>query len=1353
MNLKKRNSFILLQIFAWFSLTYAQQVAIKPIQITEQLPSYSVRRIYQDREGIMWFGTEDGVSRYDAYRMMTFKSDLNTPTLLTNNEINCFGETASDYLLIGTKKGLNLLNKKTYQIEAFPGKELQDQEIKSIVTTKDQQVWIGTSSHIYCYTPHLTSYKIYDESIPWGGLNFLYEDLEGNLWATLWRNGLYKYDAQQDRFVEYPPVGETNNPFKIFQDSQKNYWICTWGDGIYRFNPNADKEHMYTRQHLLVNGKETTENTFFSIAQDNHNQSLWFMSISGLHAVQYDENNGWKDIDISHMFDNYNNIFSEIITDRTGNLWIGTYGEGVLVINFDKPLIENYPLSTIKEQTGTAPNVTAIYEDDEGDIWINQNRQGLAFFNPKQNKVSLFNEYPALKNLIGINLVNCISDFRSIPDEIWVGTEVGSIIHCLKKKNGHITLSRQIDLSNIKENGGEAYIFFEDKRNNIWIVTTTSLFVKPYYTDTIKEVPFTENSITSITEDTRGSVWISCKNSGIYRIPATNFSDTNNIIVENFNSNSSELKSNNVEAICADINGKVWIGTKEGNVIVYDIVEKNFRDLSKELRMTGESILNIVSDDYGHIWIVTNNKVTEYNPGNSALRYYSESDGVQVNSFNIRSYYKHKNGKVYFGGNKGITAFTPSSKLSATARNPRTLITDIKINNRSVFLQNNNKQFDIQSQVLTLGPDDKNIEIDFSSLDYASPSKIHYAYKMDHTNDEWIYPEENRQFAIFSELKKGHHTFYIKATDEYSLWSDQVAQLKIYKQAAFYESNLAYVIYVTLFLLLAYISFRTIKNRIKLRNELKIAQIKKDKTEELTQIKLRYFTNISHDFLTPLTIISCLIDDVETTHKDKIKHFDTMRSNINRLRRLLQQVLDFRKVESGNMKLKLSYGDIVMFIKDTCYTNFLPLMDKKNITFHFYSEPNQIPAYFDADKIDKIIFNLLSNAFKYTPEGGEVKIRLEQYDKQGHPHLFIKITDTGVGIQPKDIQHVFTRFYNNKTGNGSETNGIGLSLTKDLVELHRGTINVESQVNCGTSFMITLPIDRDSYNELELGKSEDIIAYEKDMNLASEEELNEEKNGNKEGTTILLVEDNEELLKLISNILSKYYRVLTAMNGLEALSVIAENNIDIIISDVMMPEMDGLELCKKLKGDLETSHIPIILLTAKSSTDDRIDCYNAGADGYISKPFDLKVLEARINNFVTNKKSKQEEFKSDVEINISRLEYVSIDEEFLKKAVAIIEEYLSEFDFDVNIFAERLHMSKSSLYRKIKTMTGLSPVEFIRNIKLKHACQMLKSSSISIAEVAYSSGFSDPKYFTTCFKTEFNMTPRDYQKSINRGVS
>ena len=544
---------------------------------------------------------------------------------------------------------------------------------------------------------------------------------------------------------------------------------------------------------------------------------------------------------------------------------------------------------------------------------------------------------------------------------------------------------------------------------------------------------------------------------------------------------------------------------------------------------------------------------------------------------------------------------------------------------------------------------------------------------------------------------------------------------------------------------------------MQLRHELSVAQIEKEKSEELVQVKLRYFTNISHDLLTPLTIVTCLIDDAEITYKNKIPQFDMIRTNVNRLKRLLQQILDFRKVESGNMKLKVTSGDIVSLIRDVCDSNFMPLIQKKKLTFTFESPEETIQAYFDVDKIDKVVFNLLSNAYKYTGEGGEIKVALSVFLQNGHTYLSIIVSDTGKGIASEDIDKIFTRFYTNQHWVSSETNGIGLSLTKELLELHHGTISVESEVGRGSSFTVIIPIDKESYTEAEINveSSQDlkresgIGTVNVENNILDWKQLEEgDINTTISDIRLLLVEDNEELLYLMRRILSKHYNVLTAKNGIEALEVMKEYEADIIVSDVMMPEMDGLELCRVVKGNLDTSHIPIILLTAKNSAEDRIECYNAGANAYISKPFELKVLEARIDNFLAEKKSKQEEFRSDAEdINFNLLDATDIDKEFLKKVTDVIQENLSSSTFDVVQLADALAMSKSSLYRKTKAIIGLSPVEFIRNVRLKQGVKMLKNKSISVSEVAYICGFSNPKYFSTCFKEEFGVTPKEFQKS------
>ena len=768
--------------------------------------------------------------------------------------------------------------------------------------------------------------------------------------------------------------------------------------------------------------------------------------------------------------------------------------------------------------------------------------------------------------------------------------------------------------------------------------------------------------------------------------------------------------------------------------------------------MLEEGIFNIITDQLGHIWISTNKRVIEYDPKNGGIMDYSTMTDVMVNSFMPNSYYKTRSGKILYGGNKGISVFTPYDHLSDNPRRIRTMVSDVKIDGVSSLLEKNNQRFNLRSQIISLNAGDKNIEIDFSSLNYAFPDKIKYAYKMDGVDDDWVYVRGDRQFAFYNQLPKGKRTFYLKTTDVNGLWSNYIAEVQVFKQPAFYETLWAYLFYIVFTLLCLYLFYHRMKRRIQLRHELRIAQIDKEKSEELVQTKLRYFTNISHDLLTPLTIITCLIDDAEMTNGSRISQLTMIRSNVNKLRRLLQQILDFRKVESGNMKLSVSKSDVISFIDDVCKIHFTPLMRKKNQTFTFLTEDRHLMAYFDRDKLDKIVSNLLSNAYKYTANGGNIKLIVDSYWESENHHLRIQVVDTGEGIAPADLENVFKRFYTINKGDESESNGIGLSLTKDLVELHHGTINVESELGKGSTFTVDLPINKDSYQEDEL-ISEHISANGINTDLILEkEELIDSKVGEGEDMQIadvhlLLVEDNEELLFLMEKILSKHYHVLIAKDGLEALNVIKDNEIDIIISDVMMPEMDGLEFCRALKSNLETSHIPIILLTAKNTVEDRIECYNAGADGYISKPFELKILEARINNFIMHKKNKQEEFRSNVEVNIDSLEPSSMDKEFLDKVISVINSNMSEGDFDVVQLADALAVSKSSLYRKMKIATGLSPIEFIRNIRLKHGSQLLKDKSISVAEVAYECGFSNPKYFATCFKEEFGVTPKEYQKS------
>lgn len=1352
LNINRKSQFGIFLLFCFLQpfvgSLIAQQVLVEPMPLSNRLPSNSVQRIFQDSEGFVWLGTLDGLCRYDAYNMLVFRSGMNNSSLLTNNEITYITEDGGNRLFIGTKKGVNILDKETYCIVPMQHDEILEQEIRSILVDDDGHVWIGTLTWVYRFSPDLSSWKKFDHELPISSVNSIYQDDNGNVWVSLWEQGLHKYNPRENTFERQPRVGDKDNPFKLFHDNKGRYWLCTWGDGLFRFYPENNIEQMYVPVEIRSCGNRTDENRFFSISQDGKYEYIWLMSASGISVISVDDEDNVIEKDVAPAFSEFNNIFSELLSDKDGNIWIAAFGEGVLTVNMDKPVIMNYSIPSIKELTGFSTNIDAIYEDEEGDLWINQNRWGFGIFSPEKDEVYFYQDYTSLKDFPGIDFINCILGFNNY--EVWLGPESEPYIYCLKKQNNVPVVSSVYDLRDVTANPGNPRLFFEDSNHNVWIATTTGLLVKPREKKEIQETGFFKNEISGITEDKDGHLWISTKNSGAYRITVTDDLKVKLSDIESFTYGAGGLVSNNIETICADAAGDVWMGSKEGHVFVYRSSDDYFEDLSDMFDMQEGGIQNITIDNVGHVWILTNKRIVEYNPDNQGIMIYLSNNESIVSSFTDNSLYNNRSGKLFFGGNKGISVFTPNTKLSEEPGNVRAIVTDLRINGNSVITQNENEHLRLKSQAVHLHSDDKNIEINFSSFNYTYSQKLQYAYKLQGVDDDWVYTDASRPFAFYNKLPKGKNTFLLKVTDINGLWSEEVTRVSIYKNPAFYESWWAYSIYFILAILLIYSIYLWIRYRIRLDQKLHIAQIEKEKSEELIQTKLRYFTNVSHDFLTPLTIISCLIDDIEITLRNKVPQFEIMRSNVDRLKRLLRQVLDFRKMESGNMKLKVSQNDIAQFIKELCSSNFELLMKKKGISFSLNADPEYIPAYFDADKIDKVIFNLLSNAVKYTPEYGEIKVELEKSVQDNRICAVIKVSDTGIGIAPEDLSNIFERFYTDKRGNSGESNGIGLSLTKELVTLHHGVIDVKSEINKGTVFTVVFPIDRKSYKDAEVGIPDQGVIFDRDINLMKEEHVPltgvKLSDAERENTRLLLVEDNEELLSLMYQLLSKRYHVITAKNGAEALAAIKGNEINVIISDVMMPQMDGLDLCRILKSDIETSHIPVILLTAKNSSEDRIECYNAGADGYISKPFDLKVLEARINNFLLYKKSKQKEFRTDLTLNISTLGTSSIDEVFLDNTIRIIKENIAETNFDVNRLAEKLFVSHSSLYRKVKTMTGLSPVEFIRNIRLKHASHMLKEGACTVYEVAYASGFSNPKYFSTCFKEEFGVTPRDFQR-------
>lgn len=1332
-----------------------KDVSIKPLSALKDFPSNSVLRILQDREGYLWFGTSDGLCRYDAYQVMTFRSDVTNPNLLCSNEITCLSEDYDNNIWIGTKKGISILDKKTYKITKLTDGWVDNVNIKDLQTASDSSTWIAADNRVVRFdhkTKKLTQLVTGDEHLPATGINSIYEDNFGDIWISFWHTGLYRY-KKNGELVKYPPIGQKhNNPFSIFQDKDNQYWIGTWGDGFYRFYPSKDEANMYQKVNIKSKDNINTEDTFFSITQDGHKNYLWLVGFSGLYVVKYDDDDNVSQVNISSLFKNTNNIFSEVIKDRDGDIWIASFSEGAFNIGFDKTRVSEVKLDYISDNLGLTPNVTAIHEDVQGNLWFNQNRFGLCVYDAKTKLINSYKDYSVLKNDQGLKHVSSFLSTRG-DDHIWLGMYDEPRISIIKKEGGRVNHIDEINLSLIYPNAGGIRLLFEDSKRNKWIVTSTETYILNNLTQSLEVVDDELTSISSITEDRDGNIWLSREYGGLYKVEYAMDKDSIKYEVKSTQKVKDQiLTENHISTICADYNHKIWIGTIEGAMFSYDQINNVVEDHTYSILLKNEAIQNIVEDKFGTIWISTNKRVIEYNPTTKTSTDYTSNDGVCVDSFLKDSYhYNVSKNMLYYGGNKGINTFSSSSVSTLASPSTKVVISDVKTQSSSILNKNHQYGKEKLSDAIQINSDDRNIEIIFSSLNYTYPDKILYSYKMKGVDEDWVVTD--RQFAIYNQLDKGLNTLYVRATDRNKMWSDEITTFHIYKKPAFYETWWAYCIYLALFTVLLYTIIKIAKHRFDLRNKLEIANIEKQKSEELTQTKLSYFTNITHDFLTPLTIISCLTDEMEASTRRKVPQFDTIRYNITRLKRLLQQILDFRKIENHNIQLKVGRNDLTRFVKSILLDNFGPLAVQKNISLKFTSEPKQIIAYFDLDKLDKILYNVVSNALKFTNKDGIVEVSVGKKVEGELEYAIITVEDTGIGISADKLDKIFTRFFVNDNSQ-SNSNGIGLSIAQDLVNIHKGEITVVSEVGKGTIFTIEIPISKEFFSHEELStlnfeildwddSSEDILTL---TEVEKEEELPDEAIVVSSDINILVVEDNEDILYFIKKTLQKKYNVFSATNGLIALNIIKDNDIDIVVSDIMMPEMDGLDLCRMLKADIETSHITVILLTAKNRTQDRIESYEAGADGYISKPFEMRVLEARITNFVTHKKARQEEFKIDREIKIETLKYPSLDEQFLNDAVNIIEEHISDSEFDIDAFSSSLNLSKSTLYRKLKTMTGLSPNEFIRNIRLKHACQLLSNPNITISEVAYTVGFTDPRYFATCFKNEFDMTPTNYQK-------
>ena len=1297
---------------------HAQQMIVNPMPFLDKLPVNSIFNLYQDRQGFFWLGTAYGLERYDGYDIQPFINNYKNPHKLTHNDIRCFAED-DNYLWVGTVQGINLVDKSTYQITSFPDSALQTREIRDLICDQKGNIWVAAGKKLFRCNARLGVLKEYTLA---NDPNTFFEDRNGDLWFLTWNGDILKYNDRDDSFMQYAHM-DNSNPYRMIQDHQGRYWIATWGQGIWRFDPSSpDRKKILQRQSIVNPIRHSPEQVFFDIVQDDMYGYLWALSHFRLYVFRINEQNELEEVNINAIKDINNPIdqyktYSRIIKDQSGNLWLGAYDQGY-TITFEKAEIINHTMENIKKRLGVDANVLYFNKDSKGTIWFDQSRYGLCLFDEQTGKITYGNNADALYSLVVTSIVPSQKE-----DVVWLGgrNDFSSHIWKATKEQMHISILEEYDLKEVVADPGSITQLVEDDHGNIWIGTTSRLFFKQAGSKKIAELSFDISHISDMSKDSKGNVWIASRDA-IYQMAYEN----KPILLKHYPKESMPLSDAPIVNICANARD-VWFSTSLGRLLRFDSSEEKMTDETEACGLTGDNILKILLYK-DKIWIVCDKYIIRHHPATKEnTAYFVNDPNIFVSSFRHSAAFVDEEGCLYAGGHNGFIKILPDRQNTNNKRTGQVLITDVKSDNRSVLFSPAGSETGNSVHKITLSPETRNIEILFSALSYTSGRRIKYAYQLEGADKKWTYIDNGKHSAFYNYLGKGEYTFRLKATDPYGNWMEEEQQLLIRRLPAWYETWYAYSFYTLFIVCIICLLFYAYTKRMEKKNKLKLQ-------EELTQIKLNYFTNISHELLTPLTIISCVADDLEENKESSERQVEILRSNANRLKRLLQQILDFRKVESRKMEISASKSNLSSFVSGIVASNFQSLAHQKSISLSTRIDDG-IWGYMDIDKFDKILFNLLSNAIKYTPEHKKINVSLSAIYREGCRFLVLNVEDEGIGIAEKDIKHIFTKFYNNKNHPGCQSNGIGLSLTKELVTLHHGTIEVSSEPGKGSVFTVEIPIDREVYSEREIAESSLLTVQEEETDTFIPDEK----------PCILFIDDNKDLRELIQHILSKKYQIFIAENALQGLELLKNTPVDIIICDIMMPQMNGLEFCQQIKGDIQTNHIPIIMLTAKNAVDDQIECYKAGAESYIAKPFEMKILQARIDNLLQSREQSRQSFRSKMEINISNLNYQTSDEEFLNNAMQCVERHIQESEFDTVQMANELHISRSTLSRKCKVISGCTPLEFIRNIKLKYACALLKKKTISISEVAYATGFSSPKYFTKCFKEEFGMTPTEYQ--------
>ncbi len=1314
-----------------------------------ELSNSLINDIYQDQNSLIWVATEDGLNRYDGSKFTVYKHDKNNPHSVLNNLVRVIFEDSKRRLFIGYFNGVQIYDHATglfeeiplylnsgnqypshiqsiferqngdilvgtsgqgvLQIEEKDGKLVGRQTrfvpsdlIKDMLEDHDQNVWVATEDKGLIRVGIDKKVKTYFNDIP-SSVSSLCKDAEGNVLVGTMNKGLFLYDKSTDTFKNIPYPANPDLPIKsLYLNNQNQIYIGSDGNGMKIYDPVKKK---ITAGDFNIATFDFSKSKIHAIIEDNKGNAWIGIYQKGVMLLPSFSNNfnyiGYKSITKNWIG---SSSITSVFQDHENTLWVGTDNDGLYGISIDGKKTDHYSRNDGSSSVPTT--VLSIHEDSDHNLWLGSYLHGMARFDRKTGKTKY------LQDIINIGPNEVQRVFSIVEDNkknLWIGT-MGQGIYSLNLQT--------LQLKQYDALKGHAYRGNANALHNDWVGILL----------------YTDNKLYIGSADGLG-----CLDLNTYNFAS--FSGMNRILPGQY-----------IYSLAEDDNGNIWVGSSEG-LIRIDRSTQETITFTTENGLPSNAVRAIKKDSIGNLWISTNYGISKFNLKDSLFTNYYASDGLQGNEFSMNSAYTDNEGRIIFGGINGLTFFHPSEIIDQR-KNLEVRITDFYIHDNPVRKGTTSGAHEVidttvfHAQDFYLSHEDNSFSIEFSAMDFNNPERITYMYSMN--DNHWISLQPGTNSVTFNNLSPGKYTFSVKAKD-FNTFSEEKA-ISIHISSPWYFSFWAKVIYFILFLTVCFIVVQEVHHRRRTRQ----IMLAHEHEEQLNKAKLQLFTNISHEIRTPMSLIVSPLKKLMASDDDKLrqKSYQLMNRNVDRILLLINQLMDVRKIEQGQMILKYRETDIVEFIIKLM-SMFEERAQSKNINYRFEHEVENLKVWIDPKNFDKVILNVLSNAFKFTPENGDITLHLNIVEneklngkQQGYFQIIVK--DSGPGINESEIERVFERFYQVQDTKDSftEGTGIGLHLTRFIVNLHQGIISAENNKDGkGCSFIIRLPLGKDHIKEEEIDQTS-ITKHnpiEQDFSATALPTVaaEETKVKSKSKIRVLVVDDNDEIRKYICEELSADYHMSGSVNGKEALAMVLEKAPDLIISDVMMPEMDGITLCRKIKQNVNTNHVPIILLTAKAEETDTVEGLEIGADAYMMKPFSIEILKKTISNIIKNREILRNKFSGNQQQldKVKKLDVKSSEDKLLIKVMGLINENMSNPKFNVEVIAAEVGISRVHLHRKLKELTNQSTRDLIRNIRLQQAAELFSTKRISVAEVAYAVGFTNLTHFTKIFKEFYGITP------------